>query len=186
MAVLVEGISVIIKADVIISRYPGGWLNFESNPPNSTLCADGEVIRLGFMTPDDTKSYIDSLAQHGIRYIVGGAAADLVVADQQRGFAVPCDWAEIGRVSLDGDSKKVVSACQMVGSKVNQIVTPDGWIYEDSLSSRFLFVESGRVTESIDFLRHENGLDVYRDLKTGKDVYVGRTNAQQSGVAYRR
>ena len=182
MAVLVEGISVIIKADAIISRYPGGWSDFEANPPNSTLCADGEIIRIGFMTPDDTKSYIDSLAKHGIRYLVGGVASDLVVADQQRGFASQCEWAEMGRIPLDGDPKKVVTACQVVGAKVNQIVTPDGWIYENSLSSRFIFVESGWVPEFMDFIRHENGLDVYRDLKTGKEVYVGRTNAQPSNA----
>lgn len=176
MAVLVEAISVIIKADAIFSRFPGGWLAFESDLPNATLCADGELIRLGFMTPDDTKSYIDMLAEYGIEYLVDGKAADLVVADQQRGFAAKCDWAEVGRTSIDGDPKRMVTYCQMIDSSVNQLVTPDGWKYEDSLSSSFMFVESGWVPEFMDFLRHENGRDVYRDLETGKEVYVGRTS----------
>ena len=34
MAVLIEAISVVIKAEVIEKRYPGGWSAFAASPPN--------------------------------------------------------------------------------------------------------------------------------------------------------
>ena len=177
MAVLVEAISVIVRADSIAEKFPGGWERFRGECPNNTLCADGELVRVGFMAPHDVKPFIDHLSTHGLTYLADGVAQDIVVADQQRGLAVPCDWAEFGRVDLHGKSGKQVTACRLTGSTVTELVTPDGWLYDGSISSQFMFVETGWVPEFMDFLRHENGLDVYRDLKTGKEVYVGRANA---------
>ena len=175
MAVLVEAISVVIKAEAIIKHYPGGWPAFEGNPPNGTLCADGELVRVGFMVPTDVKAFVDGLAKYGIRYQDNGKAADLVVVDQQRGFAVPCDWAEFRQGPLGGDPKKRVSGCSFVGSKVSKLVTPDGWRYEHSLSAKHGFVESGENPEFMQYLGRKDGLDVYRDLRTGKKMFVGRT-----------
>jgi len=178
MAVLVEAISVVLRADAIISHYPGGWEQFRDDCPNQTLCADGELIRVGFMTPQDTQQFVKSLSQHGIQYLRDGYAVDLVVADQQRGLAAPCDWVEFGRVDWEGDPRKQVAACRAKDSSSDEVVTPPGWKHDDSLSAKFHFVETGWVPEFMDFLRHENGMDVYRDLKSGKEVYVGRTSAK--------
>lgn len=175
MAVLIEAISVVLKADSVIANYPGGWERFVADAPNQTLCADGQLVRLGFMTPDDVKVFVERLAHHGIFYLRDGRAQDVVIVDQQRGFAAPCDWAEFGRVDWQGDTAKKVSACRAVGSQQSELVTPDGWTYDKSLTSQFSFIETRWVPEFMDFLRHENGLDVYRDLHTGKEVYVGRT-----------
>ncbi|PYJ63762.1 MAG: hypothetical protein DME24_00675 [Verrucomicrobia bacterium] len=178
MAVLIEAISVVIRAEAILAHYPGGWEEFRDACPNQTLCADGELIRVGFMTPQDTQRFIEDLGRHGIEYLRDGRAADLVVADQQRGLAAPCDWAEFGRVAWEGDHRKQVAACRAKDSKSNQVVTSPGWSFEGSLSARFQFVETGWIPEFMDFLRHEIGFDVYRDLKTGKEVYVGRTGGK--------
>jgi len=180
MAVLVEAISVVIRAEVIVGRYPGGWEQFRNDCPNKTLCADGELIRVGFMAPDDTRQFVESLGRCGIEYLQNGHAADLVVADQQRGFAAPCDWAEFGRVDWEGDPRRQVAACRARDSKSDRVVTPPGWNYDGSLSAKFRFVETGCIPEFMDFLRHEDGLDVYHDLKTGKEVYVGRTGGRRA------
>jgi hypothetical protein len=152
MAVLVEAISVVIRAEAIIKHYPGGWTAFEANPPNETLCADGELVRLGFMVPADVKAFVDGLAAYGIKYLVDGKAADLVVVDQRSGFAAPCDWADFTHGPVDADPTKRVAACILVGSKVQELVTPDGWQYNESLSSKHGFVESGWVSEFMDHL----------------------------------
>jgi hypothetical protein len=55
-----------------------------------------------------------------------------------------------------------------------ELATPPGWKFEQSLSSTFTFVPSGEEKHRLVFLRKENGTDVYRDLATGKDVYIGR------------
>jgi len=46
MTVLVEGISVIIKREVIERKFPGGWQDFVKDVPNQTLCADDELARI--------------------------------------------------------------------------------------------------------------------------------------------
>jgi hypothetical protein len=176
MAVIVEGISVIIKASAIIDKYPGGWESFKARVPNNTLCADGELIRIGFMAPNDVKAIIDDLMPHGIIYLQDKKSQDLVVVDQIRGFAAKCEWAEFGKIDWQGDPKKKVSACRAVGSKIEEVLTPDGWDYDRSLSKHFKFIQTEEKYERLIFLEHKNGCDVYIDLETGKEVFVGRAN----------
>jgi hypothetical protein len=177
MAVLVEGISVVVRVAAIWEKLPGGWPAFRDSVPNSTLCCDNELARVGFMSPVDVKAFVMRLESRGLVYLQDGKAQDLVVADQRRGLAAPCAWANFGRVNLGGNPDRRVAACQLNDSQQHQVFTPDGWAYEDSLSARYLFVDNRWVPEFMDFLRHDNGLDVYRDLRTGKEVFVGRADA---------
>ena len=172
MAILVEAISVVVRADSIEAKFPGGWEAFRGWIQNQTLCADGELVRIGFMSPQETRQFVEEIQAEGLTYIEGGEAKDLIVADQQRGFVMPCSWAEFGRIPMDRDEKKIVSAARLIDSKVEELVTPDGWRFDGSLSDSFQLAEAGRVPEYFDFLRTENGLDVYRDIRTGKDVFI--------------
>ena len=180
MAVLAEAISVIVKRASIEARYPGGWDAFVQNAPNRTLCADKAVVRLGFMTPADVEAFVKELEQKGLGYLVTGKARDLVVADQQRGFLVQCDWAELGHIKLEGDEKRQVAACRAKAAWDDMLITPPGWTYEGSLSQQHSFVPSGQVGKKLKLLRSENGQDVYLDAGTGKEVYVARTARQET------
>lgn len=175
MPVLVEAISVVVRRDAIGAKFPGGWEAFMGWVSNKTLCADADIARVGFMAPADVKHFIGELESYGLTYLKDGRAIDIAVADQQRGLATPCDWAEVGRI----ESKSVggvVSACRFVGSSDATFITPDGWTYEGSLSQQFTFVEQGRVPEYLDFVRTEGGIQVYRDIRSGQLVYIGRTS----------
>lgn len=176
MAVLVEGISVIIKASTIVDKYPDGWEGFKANVPNNTLCADGELVRIGFMNPSDVKVFIESLEDYGIIYQKDNSSNDLVVVDQLHGFASKCDWAEFGKIDFNNDPNKKVSACRIIGSKIKQIVTPDGWDYDKSLSKNFRFIDNEEIYEKVVFLRSEGETDVYLDIENGKEVYIVRTS----------
>ncbi|MBI5431796.1 MAG: hypothetical protein HZA52_03080 [Planctomycetes bacterium] len=166
----------IVKVRAVQRTYPGGWAAFRDAAPNSTLCSDNEITSLGFMSPADVESFVSSLERNGLAFIADGQAQEIAVVDQRRGFSMPCSWAEFGRIDLDGDPRKQIAACRLVGS-TERLFTPAGWTFENSLSSQYLFVGTGWVPEFMDFVRHEQGLDVYRDLRTGKEVYVGRSNA---------
>ncbi|MGO9546386.1 MAG: hypothetical protein ACLPPF_16520 [Rhodomicrobium sp.] len=174
MAVLIEAISVVIRADILLERFPGGWEAFRSLAPNQTLCADGELTRIGFMRPSDVEEFVSSLSKHDIIYQEQGKARDLVVVDQMRGPLAPCDWVEFGHLNLGSDPTKRVAACRKIGSPSQQIVTPDGWTFNASLSS-YGFVPSEQLYKSLKFLRREGELDVYLNELTGKEVFVGRT-----------
>lgn len=175
MAVLIEAISVVIRRSSIEDNFPGGWEGFVADVPNQTLCADDKLARVGFMTPIDVGSYVRHLESFGLQYLSDGTAKDIVVVDQQRGFEAPCDWAEFGHVDLHGDSEQRVAACRAKGCDLDTIICPDGWQFEGSLSHTFGFVPSEHTEKSLKFLRHENGLDVYLNKLTGKEVYMGRT-----------
>ena len=61
MAVLIEGISVIVRRDAIESRYRSGWDGFVADVPSATFCADEEIARVGFMHPVDVEAFIEGL-----------------------------------------------------------------------------------------------------------------------------
>jgi hypothetical protein len=173
MAVLIEAISVIVRTSELLKKFPGGWDAFKNIVPNQTLCADNEIVRVGFMAPEDVESFIRKLQMVGLEFLRDGEAIDIAVADQTRGLTSKCTWLEFGHVNLDDNGQRV-AACQLVGSRVKQVVTPPDWKFKDSLSSTFVVAPSEHVANDMKYLRHENGLDVYLDPITGQEMYVGR------------
>lgn len=174
MAVLIEAISVVVREESILTKFPGGWVDFKAIVPNKTLCADNEIARIGFMTPQDVESFVKILQSKGLEFLRGGEAIDIAVADQMRGLTSKCSWLEFGHVNMGGSGSRV-AACCLAGSQVMEVVTPPGWEFEGSLSSTFGFVPFEHADKGMQFLRHENGLDVYFNPLTGKEMYVGRT-----------
>lgn len=176
MAVLVEAISVVVRADRLLEAYGGNWDSFVRDVPNATLCADGKVARIGFMSPDDTRAFVELLERKGLKYLREGKAVDLVVVDQMRGPLVVCEWIECGHVLLGGDKNTRVAACRLQGDAETRLITPEGWTFDLSLSRSFGFAPSGEADRSLEFLRHEDGMDVYRSALTNEDVFVGRAD----------
>lgn len=175
MAVLIEATSVVVRRDAIQQSLPGGWERFKELVPNNSLCADSELARVGFMNPTDVKAFADLLENSGLVYIDGGSAIDFVVVDQLRGPMVQCDWLEFGHVSLD-DSKNRVAAARDPKSQHMELETPIGWSFPGSLSQTYGFVPTEHKDKSLRFLRRDGEIDVYLNLLTGKEVYVGRTS----------
>jgi hypothetical protein len=183
MAVLLEAISVVIRCNRLLAAFSNDWEAFTRIVPNRTLCADDELVRVGFMVPDDAKVFVNTLEQRGLSYLVDGIARDLVVVDQQRGPLARCDWLEFSHVDLAGDPKKRIAACRLSDSSQSMIFMPEGWVFEGSLSSSFGFMPNEHVEKSLIFSRHDDGLDVYRNRLTGKEVFVGRSAANRKGEA---
>jgi len=170
MAVLAEAISVILQIESIESG--PGWDEFNEIVTNDTGCADGFLVRVGFMTPVDVESFINEAERIGLNHQIDGTAKDLVVVDQKGGCTTPCDWVEVGKINLGPGS---VVACRHVDDESKQVFTPDGWEYSGSLSETYGFAPNESVEKGLKFLRHEDGLDVYLSELTGKEVYVGRS-----------
>lgn len=184
MAVLVEAISVIVRRDSINAKFGGGWPEFLKCVPNRTLCADDDLVRVGFMSPDDVGAFIEITERGGLTFMDDGQAVDLAVVDQVRGPTTPVTWLEFAHLSINKKGNKV-AACWLfegprrgagihMSGKTMTLATPDGWTYEDSLSANFKFVPNEEMQGKMKFLRHEKNADVYLDLSTGKEVYVGR------------
>lgn len=168
MAVLIEAISVVIRGDRLLAAFGNDWSAFKGIVPNRTLCADEELARVGFMVPAEAKAFVETLQRRGLVYLMDGAAQDLIVVDQLHGPVANCDWVDFGQISLGGDSQQRVSACRLKGSTQPVVITPDGWKFEQSLSSSFGFVPNEHVDKSLTLVRQKDGLEVFHNRLTGK------------------
>ncbi len=175
MAVLIEAISVIFRKERIEENFPGGWTGFLDEAPNRTLFSDCEIGCIGFMHPDDVHKYVFYLESFGLDFDIGGQTKDIAVADQIRGFTIPSPWLSFGELDKDGNA---VKASWLASGEPGFVFTRRGWQYEGSLSQKSGFVASEDVDDKVRFLRNENGLDVYLNLETGKEVYLGRPEIQ--------
>ena len=129
----------------------------------------------------DAQAYIDHLKKFGLVYLADGRARDLAVVSQFEGIIDPCDWLEFRRVKIPGGGE--VAVCRYRRGPAEgtddwgqplEIATPPGWIYEESLSSKSVYVPRGEIDKRLKYLRTENRTDVYLDLETGQEVYAGR------------
>jgi hypothetical protein len=182
MAVLIEATSVLVRLEAVREKFPGGWAGFQNRVPNKTLCSDDELARIGFMSPGDTKMYVEDLERCGLVYLSDGEASDIVVADQLRGPLRPCPWIEFGRVSIEGGT---VAACRLKGSRSMKLFTPDGWSYQGSLSQTYGFVPNDAAHASLKFVEHREGFDIYLNRLTGKEVYTGRIDEPSAKLSNR-
>lgn len=171
MGVLIEAFSVVVRRSSIDERFRGGWDAFVSAVPNGTFCTDGQLARVSFMTPADVEVYVRSLEDGGLVFESDGGACDLAVVMQLHGPTIPAPWLEYGRVETP---TMKVEICTLAGEPPGDIVAPGWWTYEGSLSENPGFVDDEAMDERVEFLRHEDGIDVFRDRATGKEVYMGR------------
>lgn len=174
MAVLAEALSVIINDKDLSGADFKDWDDFLSIvPAKQTVASDSELIRVGFMHPDDADAFIETLESKNLVHLQNGKAKDMVIVNQIYGFASECDWATFGQIEIE--KGKVVSACAHINTEVDKLYTPLGWTYESSLFNEFNYVPMHQVKDSMVFLRTKGNLDVYLDYDTGKEVYVGRS-----------
>jgi hypothetical protein len=150
MAVLVEGISVVVRRDSIGRRFVGGWPAFVSCVPNSTLCTDGKLARVGFLDPTAVEEFIHKLEHSGLTFLDADRCVDIVVVDQQHGTTKRCEWVEFARITFDTSGGKV-GACWLfeaprLGFGVHlpaekfDFATPADWTFKGSLSDKFTFI----------------------------------------------
>jgi hypothetical protein len=177
MPVLIEGLSVVVKRASIESKYPGGWEAFLCDIPNRTLCYDEYIARVGFMTPPDAQGFVQHLQAKGLCFTDEGIATDIAGVSQLSGLLAKYDWLEFDHMELDGPAARV-AFCRLVGTEATNVVCPMDWQYEGSLSQQYVFVDREYVNEGLKFLRHQDGVDVYLNLLSGEEVFVGRTTKE--------
>ena len=178
MAVLIEAISVVIRCDAMMTLYAGGQAAFMQDVPNASLRADGSLAAVSCMVPDDVRAYVDLLESRGLTYIADDRAVNIVVVDQTTGLRAVCDWVQIGQSDLDDVAGRTIVVCQLAGEPWSQIVMPQGWQYDTSLSARARYVPGQEVPAHLELLDVTDGVERYRDRNTGEILYRGRTVEQ--------
>ena len=174
MAVLIEAITVVVRKETINEKYPGGLAQYIQDCPNRTLCMDKDIVRVGFMTSEDAKEFVNNLEDLGFTLFTDGHFDEIALVDQFEGFALPCDWLEFTN-SAGGKNIRRISACKIKGAPVDCVSLPAGWDYETSLSKRTSVFNPNDIDNNMIFLRHEDGVDFYLDAITGEESWVRRT-----------
>ena len=151
MAVLVEGISVLVRKDSIQNKMTGGDASFKLLIPNPTFCEDEQLARVGFLSPDGVGAFIDELKNVGLTFLENDKAIDFAVCDQQRGLTTECDWLEFSHLSIEGgkvgaawlfDGERIGAGIHMPSANM-KLATPPGWTFKNSLSEGFQFIPGG-------------------------------------------
>lgn len=176
MAVLIEGICVAVLNTSIAHSFSGGAAAFQRAIPNVNHCTDGEVTRVGFMAPPDVRAFVEQLEANGLLYVGPDENAHTIaVVDQGEGFMRPCNWLTFERAQIDDDPTHIGAICRAVPTAVQTVAVPAQWNFATSLTARHRFILTDQIDDELEFVRRENNVDVYRDRRTGQELYVGRT-----------
>jgi hypothetical protein len=175
LAVLSEALSVVVRLEAIEQSFTGGWNSFVRGVPNRTLCSDGVFVRVGFVTPEDADSYVATLESGGLVHVRDGETVDFAVVDQMTGPTVPSSWLEFGMVGMGGMK---IGVCYPPGQIPSEIALPENWTYEGSISQKTIRIPDEKINDRLQFLRHEEGCDVYLNLDNGKALFMRRPKIQ--------
>ncbi|HET8935015.1 MAG TPA: hypothetical protein VFN67_16315 [Polyangiales bacterium] len=134
MAVLIEGVCLLLRCDAVERLYPGGVKALASSCTAEAVCADEELMSLTFDDSDAAEDYLAELEQYGFRHLVHDLAIDAVLADPHLGPISPCGWADYGQVTIESDPNKRVAVCSMPGAEVSDLCVPRGWRFKGSRS----------------------------------------------------
>ena len=162
MAVLVEGISVIVRGRPLKELGKGYWMRFRMQTPSRRLSADGQLFSVGFMCADEAMDYVTDLVCLGLTYRNGEAAKDISVVDMLRGPLIDTPWLQFAKLGTADAPEDKVAVCWLYEGPRNNgwgtylpsgnmdIATPKGWIYERSISVYHAYPDGKSSTQWTD------------------------------------
>jgi hypothetical protein len=165
MAVYCAAVSVIVRSSTIEARFTGGVSAYGRSRPNETFCADGEIIRVGFMVERDARLFIARLLEAGIVPPGSEASSEIALIVEGVGFLHPCDWLQLGL--FDGRP-----AAWSAGSDRGKLFI-SGWEIESS-ATPLQSLSAKELRESYESVGIKSRVETYRHKTTGELIYVGR------------
>jgi len=118
------------------------------------------------MVPEDARKFLqvlEALGLNGSR----GPDSDVVLANEfDRSVEPYCEWLKMAPWD------KAIIAWQ-VGTRPETVTAREGW--DPKIGSGLVFHDRSSM-HYLEFLRLEKNVEVFRNKKTGQEVYVGRTS----------
>lgn len=162
MALPIEGFSVVAQLDRIERLLAEGSVR----PPNGTALADQHLWRCCFMAKRDAEIFLRTLAQLGLN-VSQGPDSDVVIATEFDRTVEPyCEW-----LRLAVWEKAVIGWKE--GTRPKTVTAREGW--DPKVGSGLIFHDPAAM-QFLEFVRLENNVEVFRNKKTGREVYIGRTS----------
>ena len=150
MAVLCEALSVVIRTKSVKEKFDGGFRCFLDNVPNNTYCSDGELERVGFLSPTEVGDFIAVLENGGLTFQSNNDCIDISVVDMLTGPTIKCCWIEFHKIPFsDGEvsiawlyegERVLGTGAYFKNDKPLNLHTPQDWEYNKSLSKEHKFI----------------------------------------------
>lgn len=172
MAVLVEAFSVVMRVSAILDRFFGGPRAFTELVPNRTLCTDGELYRVGFMSMEDVDFFVTQLFKAGL----AGASdteiesPDVALASQDGSMIFPCSWVELSQYPVD-EGKHLVWGCKLKGGKSEHLAVSEHWTYDANAS--MLWAEASEISV-VDEGKPSDGAQQVAISQSHQPHFIGR------------
>ncbi len=171
MAIAIEGYSVVGRKQRADTKYQGGLAALLAAVPNATGLTDEELWRCAFMAAADAQEFADSLEAAGLEVRQGPDPDVVIVNEFDRAITPYCEWLEIAQWD-----KGVIA--WLSGTQPKSVIAREGWSPEKGSGLEF----ADHREEHLELLRREDDLEVYRDQRTGKEVFIGRTTPDPDAV----
>lgn len=143
MAVLIEGVCLLLRCEAVERHYPGGVTALAEECPAAGACADDDLVALTFDDSDAAEDYLAELESYGLRHLVDDMAVDAVLADPHLGPVSPCGWVEYGQVVIGADARQRVAVGALPGTDPGTLNVPTGWRFAGSRSEALALHELG-------------------------------------------
>ena len=144
------------------------------------MSCDGEIVRIGSMSPQDAHLSIENLKSNGLQFNQSLANSssireidDVVVLDQFVGHDESRNWLEFGDTVFN---ERKYFSCWLKGSTIETLAFPLGYLNRMFGKKQIIL---GRphgspeeFTKRYTFVRVENDFDIYLDSETGHEFYM--------------
>lgn len=162
MAVPIEGYSVVAQLSRIQRLLDEGLVTI----PNSTALSDKYIWKCSFMAAEDARKFLLSLEQLGLNGS-RGPDPDMVLANEfDRAIDPYCEWLKMAVW------EKAVIAWKE-GTQPDTVTAREGW--DPKVGSGLVFHDPSSM-HFLEFLRLDGNVEVFRNKKTGQEVYLSRTS----------
>lgn len=191
MAVLIEGISVVVYVKFLVSRIGDDWKKYftrfeigdeDYHEEEGLYFTDGILACFRFYHPDDVSQFVKRLESFGILYRHDNSSIGLTIVDQKLGATTKTKHLiECENKFIDIDGKDVsLMICRSakyipVGKEV--IEYPSNWSYSNSLSKCYNLKPTTHFTKELSWKHEMNKFKPYfADGKKGMGTrwYSGR------------
>jgi hypothetical protein len=166
MAIYCEAISVVVRKSTIVEKLHMQPYQLRARFPGGSYWEDENIVRFGFMAPQDAGLWIDALEDLGLTFVDEGpidtVAIDIVVVDQLKGPTCTCPWIQ----------SEIIDGYRWAWENGQ---TPGEHIGPPDMEERnFTFIPQ-EVADGMAIMTEEIGTsDQTIDNETGKTTYIGR------------
>jgi len=171
MAVVVDGICVIVRNRTLAQIFPGGLDAYALEAARATYCADDSINRVAFRTKAEAHHHVSRLVSAGLSG-PSSASPDVVIATGSRGQLAPCDWLELTEQSFSKNGQQhTATVASLRGAPATDVVAPDNW-RPDAINT-ISFEDLQANYELVGVERCDGAqVETYRHRKTGELTYV--------------